>query len=119
MAALKEQFNIVDTLTQAAEQIWKEKKRAAALGEKSSNSEISEGHDILSILCTFLPSSRCVASGLSRLSEGKQQGSCGGPSTGRRARRTDQHVLMYAKFYLRDGLDLTNASSPSPSCRYE
>ena len=50
--ALQQQFNLVDTLTLAAEQIWEEKKRLHTLGEKASNSEIGQGRDILSILRT-------------------------------------------------------------------
>lgn len=48
--ALQQQFNLVDTLTMAAEKIWEDKKRAHAMGEKASNSEMSQGRDILSIL---------------------------------------------------------------------
>ncbi|KZV63341.1 cytochrome P450 [Peniophora sp. CONT] len=48
--ALQQQFNLVDTLTLAAAEIWEEKKRAHASGEKASNTEMSEGRDILSIL---------------------------------------------------------------------
>ncbi|VDB89892.1 unnamed protein product [Peniophora sp. CBMAI 1063] len=50
MDSLQQQFNLVDTLTMAAEQIWEDKKRAHAMGEKASNSEMSQGRDILSIL---------------------------------------------------------------------
>ncbi|VDB90079.1 unnamed protein product [Peniophora sp. CBMAI 1063] len=48
--ALQQQFNLVDTITLSATEIWEEKKRLHALGEKASNSEIGQGRDLLSIL---------------------------------------------------------------------
>ena len=47
---LQQQFDLVDTLTVATNGIWEEKKRLHMLGEKASNSALSGGRDLLSIL---------------------------------------------------------------------
>ena len=54
MDALQQHFNLVDTITLAATGIWEEKKRSHAIGEKAFNSEMAQGHDILSILRTSI-----------------------------------------------------------------
>ncbi|KZV72136.1 cytochrome P450 [Peniophora sp. CONT] len=50
MDALQQAFNLTDTITLSAAEIWEEKKRLHALGEKASNSEMGQGHDLLSLL---------------------------------------------------------------------
>jgi hypothetical protein len=43
-------INVVDAVDQGASELWNEKKRLFALGDRSVVNELGEGKDILSIL---------------------------------------------------------------------